>query len=84
MTRNGSDGSLESIRVELLGADDDESWLELGEIHALDLDDESEPGLARGSNIHMLDGSRLGPKARTETLGELDSMLLRYLVDVDP
>lgn len=84
MTRNASDGSLASVRAELLGADDDERWLELGDIQALDPDDEAEPVLARGSNIHMLDGRELGPVARTETLGELDSMLLRYLVDVDP
>lgn len=49
----------------------------------MELDDDEEPVLAQGSNIHLLDGSRLGATARTEMLGEPDRMLVRYLLDVD-
>jgi hypothetical protein len=76
MTRNMSDAPLVSVRAELLGPDDDESWLELGEIQALgeeDLDDE--PVLAQGSDIHRVNGA--------SQTSDLDQALVAYLLDLD-
>lgn len=57
---NVIDGPFVSVRAELLGADDDESWLELGEIQALSREHDDEPAFAQGSEIHRLDATPSG------------------------
>ncbi|HUQ03980.1 MAG TPA: hypothetical protein VM261_15890 [Kofleriaceae bacterium] len=78
MTRNIVDGPLVSVRAELLGRDDDESWFDLGEIQPLGDDElDHEPVLAQGSDIHRLDADRPAEQV------ELDQALVAYLLDLE-